>query len=272
MKKLLLTASMALTMTATSVFCAQTLATVNDKVVTDEDVAQFLRAVPNVDYRMLKPEGKQKVLDQVIEKSLLADEARKSGIENAPEFKDELEKVKADLALDVWMKKEFEKVVVSDEDAKKYYDANPEKSKQPQLYNARHILVKSESDAKKIIKDISANKDGLEKAFVESASKNSIDGNKENGGSLGWFAEGTMVKEFTDAVKKMKKGEMSKTPVKTQFGYHVIYLVDEKAPTKITFDQAKEQIKQMIKVDKFKESMSAKGKSLREKAKIEYKK
>jgi peptidyl-prolyl cis-trans isomerase C len=272
MKKLLLSAGMALAITTTSAFCAQTLATVNDKAVTDEDVALFLRSVPNVDFGMLKPEGKQKVLEQVIEKSLLADEAKKSGIENAPEFKDELEKIKGELALDVWMKKEFEKVTVTDEDAKKYYDANPDKSKQPQLYNARHILVKTEADAKKIAKELGAHKDGLEKAFMEAAKNNSIDANKENGGSLGWFTDGTMVKEFTDAVKKMKKGEVSKAPVKTQFGYHLIYLVDEKAPTKVTFDQAKEQIKQMLKVDKFKESMSAKGKSLRDKAKIEYKK
>jgi parvulin-like peptidyl-prolyl isomerase len=78
-----------------------------------------------------------------------------------------------------------------------------------------------------------------------------------------------MVKDFMEAVKKMKKGDISKTPVKTQFGFHIIMLNDEKAASKATFDQVKERIKQGLKIEKTRDAVEAKGKALREKAKVE---
>ena len=197
------------------------------------------------------------------------DEAIKDGIESTPEFKENLEKAKVDIALDVWTAKQLDKASVTDEEAKKFYDANSDKFKQPQLFNASHILVKSEADAKKIIKDLNGAKD-KNAAFADAAKKFSIDGNKDNAGMLGWFPEGQMVKEFSDAVKKMKKGDISKSPVKTQFGFHIIMLNDEKAPGKATFDQVKDRIKQGLKIEKTRDVVEAKGKALREKAKIEF--
>lgn len=268
MKKILATATILATISISAI-AAQTLAKVNDKAITDEDVQIFMmKNGMNANYTMLKPEVKQKLLEKTIETKLIAEEAIKGGVESTPEYKENLEKAKNDIALDVWTSKELEKATVTDEDAKKFYDANGDKFKQPQLYSARHILVKTDAEAKKILKELATGKD-KEAAFSDAAKKYSLDNNKENGGLLPWFPEGQMVKEFTEAVKKLKKGEMTKSPVKTEFGFHLIYLVDEKAPSKAAFDQVKDRIKQGLKIEKTREVVEAKGKALREKAKIE---
>lgn len=274
MKKFLFSVCAA-TVLSSSVFASDVVATVNGKSVTMDDVNAFLRTIPeaNVDYNSLTKDVKEKVLNQIIEKQLLLEEATKEGIQNTEEYKKELERASKEIAFEVWMKKQFDKISITDEEAKKFYEANGDKFKQPELFNARHIIVKTEAEAKKILAELkSVPKDKLEEAFAAAASKYSIDGTKQNGGKLGWFAEGRMVKEFFDATKALKKGEMSKAPVKTQFGYHLIYLVDQKPAGKVSFENAKEQIKQVLKVEKFKESIAAKGKALREKAKVEIKK
>lgn len=274
MKKLVISVLAASAMTL-SLAAAEVVATVNDKSITSDDVDVFLRSIPgaNMDYKNLPADVKESVIKQVIEKELMTAEAIKEGIQSSEEYKKELDLAGKDLAYGIWMKKQFDKVVVSDEDAKKFYDANGDKFKQPEMFNAKHIIVKTEAEASKILKELSAvPKDKLSDAFSVAAAKYSIDGTKENGGNLGWFRDGQMVKEFFSAAKSLKKGEMTKKPVKTQFGVHLIYLNDVKAAGKVSFDTAKEQIKQLIKMDKFKESMGAKGKALREKAKVEIKK
>jgi parvulin-like peptidyl-prolyl isomerase len=273
MKKLLISSVAAMALSC-SLFSASVVATVNDKTITSDDVAAFLKAnQAPVDFSSLTGEVKEKIINQLIEKYLLTSEAIKDGIQNSDEFKNELEKAKNEISLEVWMKKQFDKVTVADDEAKKFYDANPDKFKQPELFNARHIIVKTEAEAKKILGELkSAPKDKLEDSFIVAAKKHSIDGTKEDGGNLGWFSEGRMVKEFVAGAKALKKGELSKAPVKSQFGYHIIYLVDYKPAGKVSFENAKEQLKQLLRMDKFRDSVAAKAKSLKEKAKIEIKK
>lgn len=257
------------------ILAAETVATVNEKNITMDDVNSFLRAIPGAsDYNSMSKEVKEKVINQLIDNQLLLDEATKEGIQGSEEYKKELDRVSRELALNIWLNKQFDKVAVSDEEAKKFYDANGEKFNQPELFNARHIIVKTEGEASKILKELQAAPKGkLEDAFAAAAAKYSIDGTKENGGRLGWIAEGRIVKELYDAAKAIKKGEMSKKPVKTQFGYHIIFISDYKPAGKVSFEAAKEQIKQqVIKPEKYKEAMMAKAKSLREKAKVDIKK
>lgn len=260
---------------AGSVLAAETVATVNDKSITMDDVNAFLRAIPGAsDYASMPKEVKDKVINQLIDNQLLLEEATKEGIQGAEEYKKELDRVSKELALNIWLSKQFDKVAVSDEEAKKFYDANGEKFNQPELFNARHIIVKTEAEASKILKELQATpKAKLEDAFAAAAGKYSIDGTKENGGRLGWLAEGRIVKEFYVAAKALKKGEMSKKPVKTQFGHHIIFISDYKPAGKVSFEAAKEQIKQqIIKPEKYKDAMISRAKSLREKAKVEIKK
>jgi peptidyl-prolyl cis-trans isomerase C len=274
MKKLIISV-LAASAIGLSLAAAEVVATVNDKAITSDDVDAFLRAIPgaNMDYKSLPADVKDNVVKQVIEKELMTAEAIKDGVQSSEEYKKELDLASKELSYGVWMKKQFDKVVVTDEEAKKFYDANGDKFKQPEMFNAKHVIVKTEAEANKILKELKDTpKDKLSDAFSAAAAKYSIDDSKQNGGNIGWFSEGRMVKEFLNAAKALKKGEMSKKPVKTPFGVHLIYLNDVKPAGKVSFDVAKEQIKQLIKMDKFKESMGEKGKALREKAKVEIKK
>ena len=112
---------------------------------------------------------------------------------------------------------------MTDDEVKARYDEEIKKLPPQEEVHARHILVKTEAEAKDIIKQLDAGKD-----FAELAKEKSTDPNKSEGGDLGYFAKGRMVKEFEDAAFALKKGEYTKTPVKTQFGYHVIKVEDKR--------------------------------------------
>ncbi len=248
---------------------AAVYATVNGQEVTDQDIASLMRAMPGAKYEQLNPQQKKKVIDQAIERKLLAKEAFKSGIEKDDEFKKTLISIKSDLALEIWMKRVFEKIEVSQKDAKVYFDKNKEKFVQPEMAKARHILVKSEDEAKEIIKELKGlSGDALSKKFIELAKTKSKGPSGANGGDLGWFNKKQMVPEFSKATFSQGKGEVTKAPVKTQFGYHVILTEDKKGGEKVKFDDAKKQIINALKLEKFRKDVAKQAKDLKAKAKI----
>lgn len=252
---------------------AAVLATVNGQDVTDEDVALLLRSMPGASYDALPAEAKQQVLDQAIDRKLLMDEAVKSGVQNDAEFKKALESIKKEMSLEIWMKKEFDKIKISDDAAKKFFDENSDNFMQPERVKARHILVETEADAKNIIKELgNLKEDKLVEKFAELARKSSKDPGGQNGGELGWFAKNQMVKPFADSAFALKKGELTKAPVQTQFGYHVILLEDKQPSKKVDFNEAKENIKGMLQAEEFKKVVAEEVKKIREKAKITIKK
>jgi peptidyl-prolyl cis-trans isomerase C len=122
-------------------------------------------------------------------------------------------------------------------------------------------LVKTEDEAKKLIAEL--DKGGK---FADLANKNSLDAKEsQNGGDLGWFAAGQMVEPFSEAVAKLEKGKYSKTPVKTQFGYHIILREDSRAQTPPPFDAVKEQLKPILERKKVQTMVE----NLRKQAKVE---
>ena len=126
---------------------------------------------------------------------------------------------------------------------KDYYDKNADKFMQPAMVKARHVLVKSEEEAKEVLKALDGlSGQKLNDKFVEHATTKSTGPSGQGGGELGWFAANQMVKPFSDAAFALKKGEITKTPVQTQFGFHVILVEDTKAAEKATFDVVKPQI------------------------------
>lgn len=252
---------------------AAVLATVNGQDVTDEDVGLLLRAMPGAKYDALPADMKQQVLDQAIDRKLLMENAIKSGIQNDAEYKTALESIKKEMALEVWMKKEFDRIKIPEADVKKFYDSNSENFMQPERVRARHILVDTEADANSIIKDLgSLSGDKLTNKFSELAKKSSKDPAGQNGGELGWFSKNQMVKPFSDAAFALKKGEITKKPVQTQFGYHVILVEDKQAPKKTDFKDAKENIEGMLQAEEFKKHVNAEVKKIRDSAKISIKK
>jgi EpsD family peptidyl-prolyl cis-trans isomerase len=252
---------------------AAVVATVNGQDVTDEDISLLLRQIPGTSYETLPDEAKQQVLNQAIDRKLLIANAIKNGIEKDKEFKETVEKIRKEIALEVWMKKEFDKIKISDSSIKKYYDENPNVFLQPEKAKVSHILVKTESEAKKIIKELGSSKNkGLSDKFAEFA-KNNPDQTSQTGGALGLISKtDPFIAEFKDAAFALKKGEVSKTPVKTQFGYHVIYVEDKIAEKKLSFDEVKVDIANGLKNEEFRKNIEAQAKTLRDKAKIDIKK
>lgn len=243
------------------------LATVNGKKITLKEANIYLQKMnANAPFQQLKDEDKKAVLDQVIERELLKEQAFKDKVDQNPEFKKALEETKSEIALSFWMQKEFEKMTVSDNDAKAFYDKEKDKFKIPASFKASHILVKTEDEAKTLIKELMGKK---LPEFRKVALEKSIDPSaKQNSGDLGWFLPNQMVKPFSDATAKLKVGEMTLEPVKTDFGYHVIYLEEAKAEGIAPYEQAKGQIVQHIKMTNFREVIAKKAQDLRKKAKI----
>ena len=248
---------------------ATTFATVNGEDVTEQDLAVIMRAMQGARFDDLPADAKQQIVNQAIERKLLTSEALKSGVEKDKDYIEALKRVKADLALELWMKKIFDNIKVDSKEVKDYYDKNADKFMQPATVKARHILVKTDDEARDVIKQL----DGLSgqklaDKFIELANTKSTGPSGSNGGELGWFAANQMVKPFADAAFALKKGEMTKSPIQTQFGFHVILVEDTKAAEKATFDVVKPQIEQGLKMEKFRIQVQDKAQTLRKTAKV----
>ncbi|MDR1975406.1 MAG: peptidylprolyl isomerase [Campylobacteraceae bacterium] len=252
---------------------AAVIATVNGQDITDEDANIVLRQLAGdggVKYDAIPDELKKQIIDRIVEEKLLINNAIKSGIEKDPEYIKTLAQVKGQIALQAWIGKEIEKIKVTDEQIKKYYDDNVAKFPlKPATWQVSHILVKDEATAKKVVKELTGVKD-LPAKFKEAVNKYSEDNaSKASGGSLGAITKETpFVKEFLDAVFTLKKGEISKAPVKTVYGYHIIYVTDKTAESKYTLDEVKSKLAIEIRNTEFQNSVKAQAKALKDKAKI----
>ena len=270
MLKLAKTSLIAVAVMATSVVASDILITVNGHNITKKDAEAFVSATsPNAHYEQLTPQQKALVKKTLIEKALFAELAKKEGIDKTPEFKRNMEKIGNELAVNMWMKKQMDNAVVSDSEAKAFYDKNKEKFMMPELVHARHILVKDEKTANDIIKQLKGLKgDKLKAKFIELAKTKSTGPSGPKGGDLGKFKKGQMVPEFSKAVWALKPGEITTKPVKTQFGYHVIYLESKDAPHAVPYDAVKEKIIASLKQQEFAKKIAEMAKELRSKAKI----
>lgn len=268
-----------LAIAAASAVYAATVVTVNGKNITDTEIQEVLMQGTQGRFNQLpedkKIEMSQKVVDGLISQELVYADAKKEGVLESTEYKNELakvlERVKVQLASKVWEKRQFDKVKVNAKDIKAYYKANPEEFTEKSKVRASHILVKTEAEAKAIIKEIGSLKDGaLNAKFAELAKTKSTGPSGPKGGDLGFFGQGQMVPAFNDAAFAMKKGEITKTPVKSQFGYHVILVTDKQEAKNLSFDEVKGFIEQKLKVEAFKEQMQNKMEELKKKATITF--
>jgi peptidyl-prolyl cis-trans isomerase C len=211
-------------------------------------------AMDNLDPQLAQlPEDQKKLaaLSTVIDAKVIAEKARAEKIEDTKEFKDRLEFIVDRELHNAYFKKHVVDTI-TDADIKARYDAEIAKLPPVEEVRARHILVKTEDEAKTVIKELGEGKD-----FAELAKAKSTDPNKSDGGDLGYFKKGMMVPEFEKAAFEMKKGDVSKTPIKTQFGFHVIKVEDKRNAPPPEFDQVKEQVKQIVLRDKYMEVLKA---------------
>jgi peptidyl-prolyl cis-trans isomerase C len=181
------------------------------------------------------------IREELINREIIAQEATKAGVQKRPEVVQQIEALRQEVVVGAFMSDWLRKNPVSDADVQKEYDRVKSQSGDKE-YRARHILVRSEDLAKKLIDDLK--KGGK---FEDLAKQHSEDtGTKPRGGDLDWNVPGTFVKEFSDALVKLEKGQMTPAPVKSQFGFHVIRLDDVRAAQFPPVTQVKPQIAQQI--------------------------
>ena len=270
MLKLAKTSLLAVAVMATSVVASDILVTVNGKNITKQDAEQFVAAAqPNAHFAQLDKAQKEMIKQRLVEKVLFTELAKKEGVENDAEFKAAIDKIKEELLVNIWMKKQLDNTLVSDSEAKEFYEKNKEKFKQPETVTASHILVKTEDEAKAIIKELKPLKGAeLKEKFVVLAKEKSTGPSAPKGGNLGTFSKGQMVPEFSKAVWALKDGTITLEAVKTQFGYHIIYLEKKNAPVALPYDAVKEKIILSLKQKQFAVKIAEVAKELKAKAKI----
>jgi peptidyl-prolyl cis-trans isomerase C len=232
------------------------VAKIGDRKITLSEFNKIIGYLDSEKQKLVEktPQFKENLLQQYIQGIVISNLAKKEGFDKNPQLNEQLELIKDNYIAIEYLKKEVtNKVEVSEEDMKAYYESHKDEFNMPEMVRARHILIKtdpsaSDNDNKKarekaedILKQIKAGED-----FAKLASDLSDDpGSKTKGGDLGFFPKGIMVKSFEDVAFSLKPGEVSGI-VETQFGYHIIKVEEKKEAGMEPFDTAKEKIKQKL--------------------------
>ena len=233
---------------------AKILATVGGMPITEEDVNEFLAGLGQRGSAYNTAEGRAMILQQLIGNKLLLLDAKRNLFEAQPEFKEQLAKVKDQLLTNYAGEKAIASVTVSDKECEEYYNANLDKFNAGEVVNASHILVESEEKALEIFAKIDAG----EITFEDAAKEYSSCPSKEAGGNLGEFGRGQMVPEFEAAAFALGEGEVTKAPVKTQFGYHLIKLNSKSEASVMPYEDIAPQLTDMVLNEKRREAYERK--------------
>jgi peptidyl-prolyl cis-trans isomerase C len=240
------------------------LAEVNGATITDTDFYKEQENLPPY----LKPmtetaDGKKEMLDTMVVRELIMQQAQKDGIDKSPAVAAKLEDLRKRVIVEAFLKKKVEESAnVSDADLQAFYKKNEDKFKTGDQIRASHILVKTEPEAKEIEKQL---KGGAK--FEDLAKKNSIDGAAAKGGDLGWFGKGSMLPEFEKVAFSLKEGTTSGI-VQTKFGYHIIKATGKRPAGTRSFEEVKDQIKAAIAPEKQQETFKKLKEDLKKGAKL----
>jgi len=245
------------------------LAVVNGENITKDQVVKSLQN-QNINYNLLKKEQQKTVLDKIVEQKLLSQYALNSDVKNDPVYIDTLNKVKENIALQVFLRNISAKFNISNDKMKEYYEKNKKQFIKPIEVKARHILLKTKDEALSIIEKLKKSTN-LKDTFINLAKTKSTGPSKKDGGDLGWFTLDKMVPNFAKATSKLDVNKITLEPVKTQFGYHVIYLEDKKKDLLAKFDEVKAMIKQELLKQNVTNKIASLVSDLKKKAKIQYK-
>lgn len=216
------------------------IAVVNGDKITESQL-KLAATQSQIDYAAITPEQKKAFTDALVNRQLVLQEAIKAKYDKDADIIAQVKALTDSYIAANYLTTIAKAFKVDEKEVKAYYDEKVIPN-MPKEYKARHILVKEESEAKTLIIEIEGGAD-----FSTLAKEKSIDtGSGANGGDLGWFTGQNMVPSFIEAVSVMKKGEVSKTAVKSQFGWHIIILDDERAATPPKFDEVKQDIEKVI--------------------------
>jgi peptidyl-prolyl cis-trans isomerase C len=230
----------------------EVLAKVGNREITRQMLEHIIATI-NEENRVpfLTPDGRKKILDEVVSFMLFAEAAKAQGIDKEPAIKTRLDYLQAEYLAREYFRRYLAKTPPpSEETLISYYKDNLSEFKPPEEIKARHILVKTEAQANKILDELKSGKD-----FIELAKKNSVDPAAANGGKLelpdgrDWLPKGTFEKSFEHILFKIPQGQFG-GPIKTQFGWHIVKVEDKRQPETPSFVQVRSQIKNKLEEQK----------------------
>ena len=243
---------------APAIYAGDSAATVNGKAIKQSWV-DFIMKDAQARGQAPSDNMKNAIINELVGSELAYQEAQKQGLDKNADFQTSSELANRKMLVNVFLQDFMKKNPVTEAETKDAYEQY-KKELGDKEYSARHILVKTEAEATDIIAQIKKGGD-----FAKIAKEKSLDpGSKDKGGDLGWFSPAGMVKPFSDAVTGLKKGDVTSAPVQTQFGWHVIKLVDSRATQVPSYDKVKDGLERTLQQRKLEKMMIG----LKDKAKI----
>ena len=231
---------------ATTAAKADDVATVDGKTISRDTYNQFVKGVAGKPAEDLTAEQRNQLLDNLVRAEVVAADAERTGIAAKDEIRFALEMARLQILQRASSQTYLKDRTPSDEELRAEYDLRV--ASLPKLrYRASHILVPTADAAKQIIAQLQKGASVEQLAKAQSTDAQS----KEHGGDLNWFTPDSMTPPFAEAVQKMKKGETTATPVKTQFGWHVIRLTDTAENPPPPFESVKDRLVQLVEEKKF---------------------
>jgi peptidyl-prolyl cis-trans isomerase C len=235
--------------TATVADSSPAIATVNGSPISRDFYEFYIKGITGKSAADLNPQMRATALDNLIRAKLVGEEAVKEGLDKNGDTAYLLQLSRLNVLEQAVSDKYLKDRKPTEQELRAEYETQIG-TMPKQEYHARHILVATEPFAQKIV-------DRLNKGekFEDIAKRDSMDSSKTNGGDLGWFTPDRMLPEFSGAVMALKPGEYTKKPVQTQYGWHVIQLVDTRDLAAPQFDQVKQRLEQVVQAKKFRSYM-----------------
>jgi peptidyl-prolyl cis-trans isomerase C len=236
---------------------AQNVATVNGKPIPAAKVDQVVKQVVAQGKATDSPQLREAIKKDLIGREVLIQEADKQGVGTRPDVKNAIDNARQSIIINAMLADYIKKNPVKDADIKAEYDKYKAQVGDKE-YHARHILVGTEDEAKQIIAKL---KGGAK--FEDLAKQSKDPGSAANGGDLDWASPASFVPEFSKAMTSLQKGQITETPVHTQFGYHVIKLEDVRAAKVPPLEEVKQQVAESLqqrKLAAFREELMKKAK------------
>lgn len=233
------------------------IATVNGKPIYQEAYDEYVRSQA----AGAQAKDRERIINELVSRELVYQDAKRKKLQKRDEVRKQLEAAEQAILLNAAIEDAMKAKPITEDELKKEYDQQVAKFAVKE-FKARHILLKTEDEAKEVIAELDKSKGAN---FEKLAKERSTGPSGKNGGDLGWFAANQMVPAFSQAVQSMKKGTYSKTPVQTQFGWHVILKEDERAAEPPSFEAAKPQLTNIARQRRLGEYIEG----LKKKAKID---
>jgi peptidyl-prolyl cis-trans isomerase C len=235
------------------------IASVNGQYISKKTLADLEKDIAQRSQGQSPNYPKEKLVEELVQRELLVQDAIQKKLDQSPDTLAQLEGARKAILTQASLQNYLKTNPISDAEIKAEYDKQIGGTGTE--YKASHILVKTEDEAKKLIAEL--DKGGK---FAKLANKHSLDAKEsQNGGDLGWFNPGQMVAPFSEAAAKLEKGKYTKVPVKTQFGWHIIWLEDSRKQTPPPLDAVKEQLTPMLQRQKIQALID----NLKKQAKVE---